>query len=343
MYFEKFYEGAAIQDPDNPGNDLEQIEDDVFASHDEEVDDAVYGFPGEEEDPVEEACMAIYEAEYNFNMIYKAIGMYELNEASKGKIGDKFKEFKSKAANMVNKAIEALKRLWERVKETFYKILSRINPITNMATNLYKAHTKKNKDFFKDGITMKVKEGGNGEILSLDRGISRGFGDAFIKMPSSPDEASTYMDDGSDMNGSDIRSFTTTPTTISASDLEKYVTADFAKLIREAYVTIEKEYKAATKKLDEYKNAGENKQNDGYLDWLCKASQKVVSFNYMRFAALIKCAFKTKAVIVAGMNAYIKNKKKNSSDANANTNSDDNTIAGALTSGVAESFNFDFI
>lgn len=342
MYFEKFYEGAAIQDPDNPGNDFEQIEDDVLTSHDDEVDDAVYGFPGEEEDPVEEACMAIYEAEYNFNMIYKAIGMYELNEASKGKIGDKFKEFKSKAANMVNKAIEALKRLWERVKETFYKILSRINPITNMATNLYKAHTKKNKDFFKDGITMKVKEGGNGEILSLDRGISRSFGDAFIKMPSSPDEFRSYIADSSD--GSDIRNFTTTPTTISASDLEKYVAADFAKLIREAYVTIEKEYKAATKKLDEYKNAGENKQNDGYLDWLCKASQKVVSFNYMRFAALIKCAFKTKAVIVAGMNAYIKSKKKNSTaNTTDNNQADSGSTDDTADAATNESFNFDFI
>ena len=342
MYFEKFYESAAVQDPDNPGNDLEQVEDDVLTSHDDEVDDAVYGFPGEEEDPIEEAYTAIYEAEYNFNMIYKAIGMYELNEASKGKIGDKLKGIKTKVDGIVAKAIEALKRLWERVKEAFYKFLSRINPITNVATTLYKTHTKKNKDFFKDGITMKVKEGGNGEILSLDRGISRNFADAFIKMPSSPDEASTFMDDGSDMNGSDIRSFTTTPTTITASDLEKYVAADFAKLIREAFVSIEKEYKSASKKLDEYKNAGEDKQNDGYLNWLCKASQKVVSFNYMRFVALMKCAFKTKSVIVAGMNAYIKN-KKNSADANTNTNSDDNTIAGALTSGVAESFNFDFI
>lgn len=338
MYFEKFYEGAAIQDPDNPGNDLEQVEDDVLASHDEEVDDALYGFPGEEEDPVEEACMAIYEAEYNMNMIYKAVGMYELNEASKGKIGGKFEEFKTNFIDMVNKAIEVIRRLWERAKETFYKILSRINPISNIATNLYKTHTKKNKDFFKNGITVKIKEGGNGEILSLDRGISRGFDDAFMGMPSSQAEekAKAKLEKISDdfKDGSNIEEYTTTPNIITASDLEKYVTADFAKLIREAYIAAEKSYKAVMKKLDECKKDSKDKQNSEQIDWICKTSQKVVSFNYMRFAALIKCAFKTKSVIVAGMNAYIKNEKGSKKD---------DTAADTDDTATNESFHFNFI
>ena len=114
MYFEKFYEGAAItgiQDPDNVGNDLEEIEDAVEDSHDEEVDDALCGLPGEDSDPFEECTAIVYEAEYNFNMICKSIGLSELNEAARGSLNEnKFTDAMGKAKNKVVEIAKAFVR-----------------------------------------------------------------------------------------------------------------------------------------------------------------------------------------------------------------------------------------
>ena len=114
MYFEKFYEGAAItgiQDPDNVGNDLEEIEDAVEDSHDEEVDDALCGLPGEDCDPFEESAEIVYEAEYNFNMICKSIGLSELNEAARGSLNEnKFTDAMGKAKNKVVDIVKAFVR-----------------------------------------------------------------------------------------------------------------------------------------------------------------------------------------------------------------------------------------
>ncbi len=114
MYFEKFYEGAAItgiQDPDNVGNDLEEIEDAVEDSHDEEVDDALCGLPGEDCDPFEESTEIVYEAEYNFNMICKSIGLSELNEAARGSLNEnKFTDAMGKAKNKVVEIVKAFVR-----------------------------------------------------------------------------------------------------------------------------------------------------------------------------------------------------------------------------------------
>lgn len=121
MYFEKFYEGAAItgiQDPDNVGNDLEEIEDAVEDSHDEEVDDALCGLPGEDCDPFEESAEIVYEAEYNFNMICKSIGLSELNEAARGSLNEnKFTDAIGKAKNKVVDIVKAFVRWLVSLKD----------------------------------------------------------------------------------------------------------------------------------------------------------------------------------------------------------------------------------
>ena len=121
MYFEKFYEGAVItgiQDPDNVGNDLEEIEYAVEDSHDEEVDDALCGLPGEDCDPFEESAEIVYEAEYNFNMICKSIGLSELNEAARGSLNEnKFTDAMGKAKNKVVDIVKAFVRWLVSLKD----------------------------------------------------------------------------------------------------------------------------------------------------------------------------------------------------------------------------------
>lgn len=80
------FESAAVQDPDNTGVDLDQVEDavmgdDGIAAHKDEVEAAIAGTV----DPVEEAYTAIYEAEYNYNQIMRTIGIRELSEATYGR------------------------------------------------------------------------------------------------------------------------------------------------------------------------------------------------------------------------------------------------------------------
>lgn len=80
------FESAAVQDPDNTGVDLDQVEDAVMGddgieAHKDEVEAAIAGTV----DPVEEAYTAIYEAEYNYNQIMRDIGIRELSEAAYGR------------------------------------------------------------------------------------------------------------------------------------------------------------------------------------------------------------------------------------------------------------------
>ena len=80
------FESAAVQDPDNTGVDLDQVEDAVMGddgieAHKDEVEAAIAGTV----DPVEEAYTAIYEAEYNYNQIMRTIGIRELSEAAYGR------------------------------------------------------------------------------------------------------------------------------------------------------------------------------------------------------------------------------------------------------------------
>lgn len=75
-----------INTPDNIGNELEEIEKaiagpDGLEADREEVVDAQTGLIG---DPVDEAFLAIYESDYNFNQIMHTIGIHELSAASRG-------------------------------------------------------------------------------------------------------------------------------------------------------------------------------------------------------------------------------------------------------------------
>lgn len=90
IYSKKFLESAVedtIQTPDDIGNDLDQIEKNIagpdgIEGHREEIEDAETGVVG---DPLEESYMAMYESEYNYNQLMKAIGTVELREMSNGR------------------------------------------------------------------------------------------------------------------------------------------------------------------------------------------------------------------------------------------------------------------
>lgn len=106
-------ESAAVQDPDNAGVDLDQVEDAVMGddgieAHRDEVEAAVAGTV----DPVEEAYFAIYEAEYNYNQIMRTIGIRELQEASYGR-------------EIVLEGVD-IRGFFEKVKNFFVSMFKRI-------------------------------------------------------------------------------------------------------------------------------------------------------------------------------------------------------------------------
>ena len=116
---------TSVQDPENPGVDLDQIEKDIagpqgIEAHAEEIEDAVEGVVG---DPLEEMTMIVYESEYNFNQIMRCIGLNEVAAASKGR------EFIFEAADkqgFFQKVKEAFIAAFKKVTELFKKVLGNI-------------------------------------------------------------------------------------------------------------------------------------------------------------------------------------------------------------------------
>ena len=111
---------SAVQDPDDIGVDLNQVEKDIagpdgIEAHRDEVEAAEEGLIG---DPVAEAFDIMYEAEYNYNQIMKCIGIHEISEASMGR-------------ELVLEA-EDSKGFFARVKEILTKMFARIICCNNM-------------------------------------------------------------------------------------------------------------------------------------------------------------------------------------------------------------------
>ena len=132
-FYEKMLEASAvadaIQDPDNVGNDLNEIEDaimgdDGIEAHRDEIEDAVEGMIG---DPVEEASVLIFESDYNFNQLMKAIGITELNEACAGREffleGENAKSFKEKVIQFFKDAWAKLCQITKNVIDGIKKMM----------------------------------------------------------------------------------------------------------------------------------------------------------------------------------------------------------------------------
>lgn len=137
IYSKKFLESAVedtIQTPDDIGNDLDQIEKNIagpdgIEGHREEIEDAETGVVG---DPLEESYMAMYESEYNYNQLMKAIGMVELREMSNGR-------------DIVVEAVD-IKAFFDNIKKIIKKLFETITKVVTKVidelTLRYKLDTK---------------------------------------------------------------------------------------------------------------------------------------------------------------------------------------------------------
>lgn len=110
----------SVQDPDNPGVDLDQVEkdiagDDGIEAHSEEIEDAEEGVI---EEPLEEMYNILYEAECNYNTLLKVIGINELNHAMHGR------DYLMEAGD--------IRGFFEKVKEAIVKMFTKL---TEMVTN----------------------------------------------------------------------------------------------------------------------------------------------------------------------------------------------------------------
>ena len=147
IFYQKMIESAAIQDPEDIGIDLDAIEDNVMGddgieAHRDEVDAAVDGMIG---DPMDEASVIVYESEYNFNQIMKAIGIAELNEAYAGR--DFFLEGENKEG-FFSRVRSVIARVWESITKVFKDCISWIQERTNHNKNW----ANKNRDKIIEGF-----------------------------------------------------------------------------------------------------------------------------------------------------------------------------------------------
>ena len=117
---------SAVQDPDNTGVDLDQVEKDIagpdgIEAHRDEVEAAEEGLIG---DPLEEAYNIMYEAEYNYNQIMRCIGMQEISEAAMGR------ELVLEAADIKGffaKVKEFFVTMFKRITETVKTVLAKLD------------------------------------------------------------------------------------------------------------------------------------------------------------------------------------------------------------------------
>lgn len=133
IYRSRFIESAA--NTDDIGVDLTQVEKDIMGpdgieSHRDEADAAKEGLIG---DPVDEAYYIMYEAEYNYNQIMKALGVAELNEAGMGR-------------EMIYEA-KTVKDFFEKAKEVFVKMFKSLTEAVKKVLAAMDVQTKLDKKF----------------------------------------------------------------------------------------------------------------------------------------------------------------------------------------------------
>lgn len=126
---------SSVQDPNNPGVDLDQIEKDIVGddgneAHSEEIDAAVDGVI---DDPLDECYQIMYESEYNYNMLLQTIGLQELRESASGK------EYIMEAG--------ALSNFFSRVKDIFVSMFKKITEFFKKVFNAIKSRVVSDKKF----------------------------------------------------------------------------------------------------------------------------------------------------------------------------------------------------
>lgn len=135
-FYNVLRESTAVQEPENIGNDLDQIEKDIFEDREDETDTANNGVLNDDindTDIVEEAYNIIYESEYNHNQLLKAIGLHELNEAYHGR------ELLFEAADAeswFDKVIAWFKNLFAKFADAVSRVLKELDFIAKHDKNL---------------------------------------------------------------------------------------------------------------------------------------------------------------------------------------------------------------
>lgn len=139
IFYNKLMESSAIQDPDEIGIDLDAIEDNIMGddgieAHRDEVEAAEEGLIG---DPIEEASMLIYESDYNFNQIMKAIGIAELNEAYAGR---EFLLENENKKGFFARVREVIGNMWASITKVFNNVFNNIKEFCDAHKRLVTKH-----------------------------------------------------------------------------------------------------------------------------------------------------------------------------------------------------------
>lgn len=130
----------SVQDPDDPGVDLDQIEKDIMGdgneAHSEEIEDANSGVI---EDPLDEMYIMLCESEYNYNQLIQTIGINELYSATKGK------EFVLQEADVRafwDNIIKIVVGTFKRISEAFMTVVNKLRDSTVLDKKLLAANKK---------------------------------------------------------------------------------------------------------------------------------------------------------------------------------------------------------
>lgn len=311
IYSRKLLESApaldSVQDPNDVGVDLDQVEKDIagpdgIESHKEEIEDAVEGVVGE---PLEEAYMCMYESEYNYGQLMRVLGVRELREASMGRdfvleatdVRGFFTKVKEIFKNMFAAVVKAFKKVFAYLSSTFASDKALVSKykdkITAGAETDWKAKGFKYKDNIEFNDYYKGTDWSNAAMKDMEAVKKNGNG-AFdpeedyktkvIKDLTNIDTAEIKdMKDALDieLRGSK-EPIELSKSNVSAADVIGILSKDSeAKAIKASYNKIKGSYDEALKEVNKLEKAITAKENEGALDAsfaICEYYTRVLKF-----------------------------------------------------------------
>ena len=289
----------SVQDPNDTGVDLNQVEKDIcgpdgIESHSEEIDDANSGIVGE---PLEEAYMCLYESEYNYNMLMQAIGLDEMKTMQNGGLkavneGERFDKVKETAKNFFDKVKEMLVSAFKKITEAFRAVMTKFMSLVKGDAKFAKQYESRIRDGFTKewkakGFTYKNAKGsflnanlfaqGDNDVAMFNNEVKKGYPEArtLNKAEVILDHTGIRCDDVSELHKKLITDWrgSSEPVDLNGkikdSEVLEILNSDDVKTVKSHYEGIKKTYKKAiddiTKMQRSITSSGESENVSGQL------------------------------------------------------------------------------
>ena len=310
IYSRRLVVESAVQDPDNVGVDLDQVEKDIagpdgIEAHRDDIEAATDGTVGE---PLEEAYMCMYESEVNYNKLMRVLGMNELKEAAMGRdfvlesadAKGFFDKVKKIFTNMFAAVVKAFKKVFAFLSSSVAFDKALVNKFKNKIIAGAETDWKAKGFFFNDNIEFPNSYSGTdrAEAALKDMETLKKDGKDAVNLDINDYKTSVIKDLTGLDNIDDIkimkeeleqklRGGVTEPVELNKSNTSAAKVIDIlskdseVKAVKSSYDKIKKSYDEALKQINKLEKAITAKDNEHILDEsfnICEYYTRVLEF-----------------------------------------------------------------